>query len=184
MTVADGLVVATALDLLSDRGLIGTEVVEDPRTCGRGVALTTPAEAANPEGGITLTGFTCPTAVGCCCCCGVAEPEGGCCCWLLLERWKTEAVAGGVETALALYGVAVVHLVVDVVALLNGKAVDGLEVALTAEVGTAAVAEAAAADAAAAVFVADLVGANAGAVCGSFLISTIAGLKGLTEAGD
>ena len=183
MTVADGLVEATALDLLSDRGLIGTEVVEDPRTCGRGAALTTPAEAA-PEGGITLTGFTCPTAG--CCCCGVVEPEGGCC-WLLLDRWNTEAVAGGVETALALYGVAVVHLVVDVVALLNGKAVDGLEVALTAEVGgaAAAVAEAAAAaDAAAAVVVADLVDANAGAVCGSFLISTMAGLKGLTEAGD
>lgn len=182
MTVADGLVEATALDLLSDRGLIGKEVVEDPRTCGRGAALTTPDEAA-PEGGMTLTGFTCPTAGGCCCC-GVAEPGGGCC-WLLLERWNTEAVAGGVETALALYGVAVVHLVVAVVALLNGKAVDGLEVALTAEVGAAAaaaVAEAAAADAAAAV--ADLVGANAGAVCGSFLISTIAGLKGLTEAGD
>ena len=101
-----------------------------------------------------------------------------------MERWNTEAVAGGVETALALYGVAVVHLVVDVVALLNGKAVDGLEVALTAEAGAAAaVAEAAAAAADAAV-VADLVDANAGAVCGSFLISTMAGLKGLTEAGD
>jgi hypothetical protein len=101
-------------------------------------------------------------------------------------------VAGGVETALALlYGVAaVVHLVFvdELVALLNGKAVDGLEVALTAEVGGAAVAEAAAADAAAAaaaVVVADLVDcANAGALCGSFLISTT-GLKGLTEvAGD
>ena len=203
MTVAEGLVEATALDLLSDRGLIGTEVVEDPRTCGRGAALTTPEAAGetavddddDPEGGITLTtGFTCPTAGGFCpCCCGVAEPVGGCCCWLLLlERWKTEAVAGGVETALALlYGVAaVVHLVFvdELVALLNGKAVDGLEVALTAEVGGAAVAEAeAAADAAAAaaVVVADLVDcANAGALCGSFLISTT-GLKGLTEvAGD
>ena len=96
MTVADGLVEATALDLLSDRGLIGTEVVEEPRTCVRGAALTTPEadpvpavddpEAVivdDPEGtgGITLTGFTCPTAGGfCCCCCGVAEPVGGCCC--------------------------------------------------------------------------------------------------------
>jgi len=87
VTVADGLVEATALDLLSDRGLIGTEVVEEPRTCGRGAALTTPEAGPVPAdddpegtGGITLTGFTCPTAGGFCCCCGVAEPVGGCCC--------------------------------------------------------------------------------------------------------
>ena len=193
VTVADGLVEATALDLLSDRGLIGTEVVEEPRTCGRGAALTTPEadpvpavddpEAVivdDPEGtgGITLTGFTCPTAGGFCCCCGVAEPVGGCCCWLLIER-KTEVV--GVA--------AVVHFVVDdeLVALLNGKAVDCLEViALTAEVGAAAAAVAEAA----AVVVADLVdcAANAGgAVCGSssFLLISKTGLNGLTEvAGD
>ena len=82
-----------------------------------------------------------------------------------------------------------VHFVVDdeLVALLNGKAVDCLEViALTAEVGAAAAAVAEAA----AVVVADLVDCAAntgGAVCGSssFLLISKTGLNGLTEvAGD
>lgn len=97
VTVAEGLVEDRALDL-SDRGLIGTVVVEEPGAWGKGVALTTPADATAVV--MELTGFTWPTV-------GVVEGR--------------TIVPEGVETAFELNAVDVVHLVVEA---LNGKAVE------------------------------------------------------------